>query len=48
MERLVDNISITVRRQAVLEIARIGDITEEHLDYMLDIDVKGHWRTESR
>jgi hypothetical protein len=45
---MVDNISITGRRQAVLEIASIGDITEEHLDYMLDIDFKGYWRTESR
>ena len=26
---------------AVIDVARIGDITEEHLDYQLDVDFKG-------
>ena len=26
---------------AILEVARLGDITEEQLDYQLDVDFKG-------
>jgi NAD(P)-dependent dehydrogenase (short-subunit alcohol dehydrogenase family) len=26
---------------AIIDVARIGDITEEHLDYQLDVDFKG-------
>jgi NAD(P)-dependent dehydrogenase (short-subunit alcohol dehydrogenase family) len=34
-------IDVLFANAAVLDVARIGEITEEHLDYMLDVDFKG-------
>jgi NAD(P)-dependent dehydrogenase (short-subunit alcohol dehydrogenase family) len=34
-------IDVVFANAAVVDVARIGDITEEHLDYQLDIDFKG-------
>ena len=34
-------IDVVFANAAVIDVARIGDITEEHLDYQLDIDFKG-------
>jgi NAD(P)-dependent dehydrogenase (short-subunit alcohol dehydrogenase family) len=34
-------IDVVFANAAVADVARIGDITEEHLDYQLDIDFKG-------
>jgi len=34
-------VDVVFANAAVVDVARIGDITEEHLDYQLDIDFKG-------
>jgi NAD(P)-dependent dehydrogenase (short-subunit alcohol dehydrogenase family) len=34
-------LDVVFANAAVVDVARIGDITEEHLDYQLDIDFKG-------
>jgi NAD(P)-dependent dehydrogenase (short-subunit alcohol dehydrogenase family) len=34
-------IDVVFANAAVIDVARIGDITEEHLDYQLDVDFKG-------
>lgn len=34
-------IDVVFANAAVADVARIGDITEEHLDYQLDVDFKG-------
>ena len=34
-------LDVVFANAAVIDVARIGDITEEHLDYQLDIDFKG-------
>jgi NAD(P)-dependent dehydrogenase (short-subunit alcohol dehydrogenase family) len=36
-----DPIDVLFANAAVIDVARIGDITEEHLDYLLGIDFKG-------
>src|SRR5689334_19679768 len=34
-------IDVVFANAAVIDVARIGDITEEHLDYLLGVDFKG-------
>src|ERR1700752_1785727 len=34
-------LDVVCANAAVIDVARIGDITEEHLDYQLDVDFKG-------
>ena len=34
-------IDVLFANAAVIDVARIGDITEEHLDYLLGVDLKG-------
>jgi NAD(P)-dependent dehydrogenase (short-subunit alcohol dehydrogenase family) len=34
-------LDVVFANAAVVDVARIGDITEEHLDYQLDVDFKG-------
>jgi NAD(P)-dependent dehydrogenase (short-subunit alcohol dehydrogenase family) len=34
-------LDIVFANAAVIDVARIGEITEEHLDYLLDVDFKG-------
>ena len=34
-------LDVVFANAAVIDVARIGDITEEHLDYQLDVDFKG-------
>jgi NAD(P)-dependent dehydrogenase (short-subunit alcohol dehydrogenase family) len=34
-------IDVVFANAAIIDVARIGEITEEHLDYQLDVDFKG-------
>ena len=34
-------LDVVFANAAVIDVAQIGDITEEHLDYQLDVDFKG-------
>ena len=34
-------LDVVFANAAIIDVARIGDITEEHLDYQLDVDFKG-------
>src|SRR5262245_22863175 len=34
-------LDVVFANAAVLDVARIGEITQEHLDYQLDVDFKG-------
>jgi len=38
---VVGALDVVFANAAVVDVARIGDITEEHLDYQLDVDFKG-------
>ncbi len=35
------SIDVLFANAAVIDVARIGDLTEKHLDYLLDVDFKG-------